>query len=173
LSSYSFFTQANLTRLREYALEEIAYRLDQRRNRSEADTAHSSAGRLMVCLSSRGPNVEHLLRKAARLADRMNVPWYAVYIQTPQEDFTRISAATQRQISNNLALVQQLGGMQMTFKGADVVATIAAFAKEYGITHILLGRTRRPWYRRWFGLSVLDRLIHALPDVDVQVAGEP
>ena len=33
----------------------------------------------------------------------------------------------------------------MTFKGADVAATIAAFAREYGITHIVLGRSRRPW----------------------------
>jgi two-component system sensor histidine kinase KdpD len=57
----------------------------------------------------------------------------------------------------------------MTFKGSEVVSTIAAFAKEYGITHVVLGRTRRPWYRRWFGQSVLDRLLQALPGVDVVV----
>ena len=79
----------------------------------------------------------------------------------------------QRQISNNLALVQQLGGTQMTFKGADVVSTMAAFAKEYSISHIVIGRTRRPWYRRWFGQSVLERLLQAVPDVDVLVAGDP
>ncbi len=169
----SFFTQANLTRLREFALQEIAHRLDQRRNKSDAVTAQGSAGRVMVCLSSRGPNVEHLLRKAARLADRFSAPWYAVYIQTPHEDLTRISAAVQRQIGNNLALVQQLGGTQMTFKGNDVVSTIAAFSKEYGITHIVLGRTRRPWFRRWFGQSLLDRLLHSVPEVDVLVVGNP
>lgn len=167
----SFFTQANLTQLREYALEEIAHRLDQRRSKERAPTSQASSGRVMVCLSSRGPNVEHLLRKGARLADRLSAPWYAVYIQTPREDLARISAATQRQVSNNLALVQQLGGVPMTFKGADVIRTIAAFAGEYGITHIVLGRTRRPWYRRWFGQSVLDQLLDALPETDVLVAG--
>ena len=45
----------------------------------------------------------------------------------------------------------------MTFKGSDVVSTIATFVQEYGITHILMGRTQRPWYRRWFGQSPLDR----------------
>ena len=50
----------------------------------------------MVGLSSRSPNAPALLRKAARLADRLNAPWYAVYIQTPAEDLTRIDAATQR-----------------------------------------------------------------------------
>ena len=57
----------------------------------------------------------------------------------------------------------------MNFKGQDVVAAITAFAREYGITCILMGRTRRPWYRRWFGQSVLDRLLHTLQGVDVVV----
>ncbi|WP_010585234.1 sensor protein KdpD [Schlesneria paludicola] len=169
----SFFTQANLTRLREYALEEISHRLDQRRTKTDSVAAQGGTARVMVCLSSRGPNVEHLLRKAARLADRLNAPWYAVYIQTPHEDLTRISAAVQRQVSNNLALVQQLGGVEMTFKGADVVSTIVAFAKEYSVTHIVLGRTQRPWYRRVFGQSVLDKLLQAIPEADVLVVGQP
>jgi two-component system sensor histidine kinase KdpD len=169
----NFFTQLNLTRLREFALEEIAHRLDRRRSAGQEDTTQGSTARVMVCLSSRGPNVEHLLRKGARLADRYSAPWYAVYIQTPQEDLPRIDAATQRQITNTLTLVQQLGGMPMTFKGGDVVSTVAAFVKEYGITHVLLGRTQQPWYRQLYRRSVLDRLLHAIPDVDVLVVGNP
>ncbi|MBI3412150.1 MAG: histidine kinase [Planctomycetes bacterium] len=167
----NFFTQANLTRLREFALEEIAHRLDRRRSDNEEGNMPSGSARVMVCLSSRGPGVEHVLRKGSRLADRLSAPWYAVYIETPREDLTRIATATQRHINNNLELVQKLGGIPMKFKGTDVVSTIAAFAKEYGISHVVLGRTRRPWYHRWFGQSVLDRLLHALPEADVIVAG--
>ena len=112
------------------------------------------------------------MRKTARLASRIGAPWYAVYIQTPKESLERIDAATQREVSNTLTLAQQLGGIPMTFKGADVVATIVAFAKEYRITHILIGRTKRPWYRRWFGQSVLDRLIRAISEVDVVVVAD-
>jgi two-component system sensor histidine kinase KdpD len=112
-----------------------------------------------------------LLRKGARLADRLSAPWYAVYIQTPQEDLTRIEASVQRQITNTLELVQQLGGTPMTFKGSNVVATIAAFAREYSITHIVIGRTRQPWYRRWLERTVLNRLLQELPNVDVLVIG--
>jgi two-component system sensor histidine kinase KdpD len=57
----------------------------------------------------------------------------------------------------------------MNFKGSDVVSTIAAFAKEYGITHIVMGRSQRPWYRRWFGQSFLERLLRTIPGVDVLV----
>lgn len=167
----NFFTSENLTRLREFALEEIAHRLDRRRTDSEETSPNGTSARVMICLSSRGPNVEKLLRKGARLADRLTAPWYAVYIQTPKEDLTRIEASVQRQISNTLELVQQLGGTPMTFKGNDVVSTIAAFAREYGITVIVVGRTRRPVYRRWFGQTVLDRLLHEVPNVDVLVIG--
>jgi two-component system, OmpR family, sensor histidine kinase KdpD len=163
-----FFTPDNLTRLRELALGEIAHVLDRRRREQDGQD-HKGAERVMVCLSSRSPNPEALLRKGARLADRLSVPWYAVYIQTPGESLERVGAAVQRQVSNALALAHQLGGVPMTFKGNDVVSTIASFAKEYGITHLLLGRTQRPWWRRWFGQSVLDRLLRAVPGVDVIV----
>ena len=108
----------------------------------------------------------------ARLADRLNAFWYVVYIQTPNEELSRIDAATQRQISNTLALTQHLGGTPMTFSGRDVVSTVAAFAQEYGITHIVIGRSQRPWYKRLLGQSVLDRLLQALPEIDVLVCSQ-
>src|SRR5262249_33725682 len=168
---HNFFTQVNLTRLRELALEEIAHRLDRRRTKQDGDEQPGGSERVMVCLSSRSPSVEHLLRKGARLADRLSAPWYAVYIQTPNEGLDRIHAAPHRHIPNPRTLTQQMAGTPRTFKVSDVVSTVAAFANEYGITHIVLGRTRRPWYRPMFGQSVLDGLLHAVPHVDVIVVG--
>jgi two-component system, OmpR family, sensor histidine kinase KdpD len=167
----SFFTQENLTRLRELALGEIAHVLDRRRQQQAGAPTPSAANRLMVCLSSRSPNADALLRKGALLAGRLGAAWYAVYVQTPSEALERTDAATQRRINNSLAIAHQLGATSMPFKGADVVGTIAAFVQEYGITHIVLGRSRRPWYRRWFGQSVLERLVRAVPDVDVTIVG--
>jgi two-component system sensor histidine kinase KdpD len=166
----SFFTEENLNRLRELALGEIAQVLDRRR-RDGDDEGRSGSERVMVCLSSLSPNADALLRKGARLAGRLNVPWYAVYIQTPQEDLSKVSASVQRQIANTQALALQLGAVPMTFKGSDVVNTITAFAKEYGITHIVVGRSQRPWYRQLLRPSLLDRLLRAIPWADVLVVG--
>ncbi len=165
----NFFTLSNLSQLRELAMEEIAHRLDQRRQERKEGKRDGGSERVMVALSSRSPNAAALLRKGARLADRLGAPWYAVYIQTPRENLERIDAATQRQIGSTLELAHQLGGVPLTFKGTDVVGTIASFVQEYGITHIVLGRTQRPWYRRLFGQSVLDRLLRAVKGVDVVI----
>ena len=59
----------------------------------------------------------------------------------------------------------------MQFNGRDVAAAIAGFAREYGITHIVVGRPRRPWYRAWLGRSLLDRIVQAVPGATVVVVG--
>lgn len=161
-----FFTADNLSRLRELALEEIASALDRRRQK-EGGQADNGSDRVMACLSSRSPNVHRLLRKAARLADRFNAPWYAIYVQTPRERLEKVGAATQRRISDSLTLAQQLGAVSLPFTGPSFEAAVAAFVAEYRITHVVMGRSQRPWYQRWFGQSALDRLLASVPRVDV------
>jgi K+-sensing histidine kinase KdpD len=107
-------------------------------------SAKGVTSRVMVCLSSRSPNPDALLRKAACLADRLNAPFYAVYIQTRQESMERVEASLQRQVANTLALANRFGGVAMALHGTEVVGTIAAFAKVYGMTHVLLGCSHRP-----------------------------
>jgi two-component system sensor histidine kinase KdpD len=165
----NFFTPENLSRLRELALGEIAHLLDRRRREQKGGVDPSGSERVMVCLGSRSPNPEALLRKGARLADRLGAPWYAVYIQTPGEDISRTPAALQRQVANTLDLARQLGALPWQWKGDDVVSAIAAFVQEYGITHIVMGRTKQPWFRRWFGRSILDRLLQKVRGVDIIV----
>jgi two-component system sensor histidine kinase KdpD len=168
----SFFTQENLTRLREIALGEMAHALDRRRRERNPGEDAAGTHRIMVCLSSRSPNADMLLRRASRMASRLDAPWYAVYIQTPSESMEKVDAATERAINNNMAMAQQLGAVPLPFKGDDVVSAIVAFAREYGITQIILGRSRRPWYQQWLHRSILERLLAALPAVDVVVAGD-
>ena len=165
----NFFKEGNLSRLRELAFEEIAHLLDRRRRGADADGPPGGAGRVMVCLSSRSPSPHLLLRKAARLADRLHAPWYAVYVRTPAERIDRIDAATQRKIGDVQTLASQLGAVVSTYAGRDFPSAVADFVKEYGITHILLGRSRRPWYWSWFGPSPLDRLLRLVRGVDVLI----
>ena len=167
----NYFTGENLNQLRELALEHLAHLLDRRRER-DVNGHPGGSERVAVCISSRSPNASRLLRAGARMADRLGAPWYAVYVRTPSERAERVDAATQRRVADTLTQAWQNNGIPMEFSGRDVVEAIAGFAREYGITHVVVGRSRKPWYRSWFGPSLLDRLVRSIPEVTVIVVGD-
>jgi two-component system sensor histidine kinase KdpD len=146
----NFFKISNLEKLRELTLRELASQIDLRRREATDEESSTTSDQMMVCLSSRGPNSEKLLRYASRLAGRLNRNWYAVYVQTPPEEATIIDAQTQRFISDTLTLAKQLGAMVFTYKGEDVADTLLRFAKEYRVGHIVIGRpTPKPFWKRF------------------------
>jgi two-component system sensor histidine kinase KdpD len=158
----AFFRSSNLEQLRELALREVAAQLDAKHRTAESDDVSASPDQIMVCLSSRGPNSEALLRYASRLAGRLNRNWYAVYVQTPKERPTVIDGETQRMLTRALALAQQLGATVFTCSGEDVVRTILQFAKEYRVGHLVVGTpgARLPLWRRLRGeRSLVERLM--------------
>ncbi|RJQ53452.1 MAG: PTS sugar transporter subunit IIA [Desulfobacteraceae bacterium] len=167
-----FFKSTNLEQLRELTLRELAAQIDSRRRDPLKEDVLSSPDQVLVCLSSKGPNSEALLRYASRLAGRLNRNWYAIYVQTSRESPTAIDTATQRTLANTLTLAQQLGATVFTYKGDDIVKTILQFAKEYRVGHIVIGATARkiPFWRRLKGeISIVERLITEGTDITVVV----
>jgi two-component system sensor histidine kinase KdpD len=166
----NFFTEKNLTRLREMTLTETANYLDrQQRENGDSERNVSSLGQVMVAIASQGPDPGRLLRKTARLASQLNAQWYAVYVRTPEESAVRIDAAAQRRVTDTLETAQKMGGLVFSMKGEDVAQALISFATEYGITHIVLGRPGRRKLARLFRQSLHERLLEALPDVDLVV----
>ena len=146
--------------MRELALRELASEIDARR-RERPENSVAASDQIMVCLSSQGPNAARLLRFGSRLAGRLNRNWYAVYVQTPAEEATRIDAKTQRLLADTLTLANQLGATVFTFKGDDIADTIMRFAAEYHVGQIVIGKPHPiPRWRRFIGeRSVAERLI--------------
>jgi two-component system sensor histidine kinase KdpD len=167
----NFFKKSNLTQLRELTLRELASQLDVRSRDDQEEDISSTPDQIMVCLSSRGPNSESLLRYASRVAGRLNRNWYAVYVQTPSEEPTVIDARIQRLLSDTLTLAKQLGAIVFTFKGEDIVNTILQFAKEYRVGHIVIGSPNKiPLWKRLFGKqSIAESLISQARGVTVVV----
>jgi len=158
----NFFKEANLEELRELTLRELAAQIDQRRRETPEEKAVGTQDQIMVCLSSRGPNSEMVLRYASRLAGKLNRNWYAVYVQTPSEEPTVIDAHTQRILSGTLTLAKQLGAMVFTYKGEDIADTLLRFGREYRVGSIVVGSpTPLPAWKRWMGeRSTVDWLVH-------------
>lgn len=165
----NFFTQKNLTRLRELTLTETANFLDRQQRDAGSDQNSSALGQVMVAISSQGPDPGRLLRKTARLAAQLNAQWYAVYVRTPAESAVRIDAETQRRVNDTLETAQKMGGLVFSMKGESVAQALVAFAREYGITHIVVGRPGRKRLRHYFQMSLHEVLLQELPGVDLVV----
>jgi two-component system, OmpR family, sensor histidine kinase KdpD len=165
----NFFTSKNLTRLREMTLSETANILDRRnREGAELESNVGGLGQVMVAISSQGPDPCRLLRKTARLATQLNAQWYAVYVRTPSESAVKIDATVQRQVADTLEAAQKMGGLVISLKHENVAQALISFAKEYGITHVVLGRPGKKSLRL-FNRPLHDELIRELPEVDLVI----
>jgi two-component system sensor histidine kinase KdpD len=164
----NFFTESNLTRLREITFSEVANFLDRRQRLKQPDAVKPSfMSKVMVAISSRGPHPETLLRKTARLASQLNAEWYVVYVRTGKEAPDQIAAETHRRLTDTLEIAQKMGGTVVILKSDQVDAALISFAKDYGITQLVMGKSQPRRGLARFRPSLVDRLSTSLPGVDV------
>lgn len=171
----NFFTDENLTTLRELALREVASSVDRSREEIVRRQEHGGPGarrtvdRVMACLSSDPPLSRVLLRKASRIAGRLNSDWFCVYVQLPQERADRIDSTVQRHLVDNIQLAQSLGAEVVKLEGRDVAETLLQFAAVRAVTLAVVGETRRSRWHRLRRGSIVDRLLAGRPGLDVLV----
>ena len=175
----SFFTEENLATLRELALREVASSVDRAREaiaaRADATAGGRAGGdrrtvdRILVAMSSHPEYTTVLLRKASRIAGRLNRDWYCVYVQTPAESAARIDAAVQRKLVENIQRAQGMGAEVVKLEAPDVVDAIRKFARERGVTLIIVGQSQRSWWQHVTRGSIVERLTRNPEGVDVLV----
>jgi two-component system sensor histidine kinase KdpD len=173
----NFFKQGNLASLRELALREVAR--DQSRQREQLDQIKREGGRrpavserLMVCVSSNPDGTEEILRRATRIAGRLNADLYAVHVETPGESVRKISTANFRALLDNINLAADLGAEVVWLKGNDVLKCLLDFAIEKKITQIIVGRTHYNAWNRLLRHSLTNELINRATNFDVVVVSE-
>lgn len=168
----NFFTAENLTTLRELALREVASSVDRVRENiadQEELPARRTVDRLLVALSSDPLFSAALLRKASRIAGRLNSDWYCVYVQTPEESAERIDSTIQRKLVSNIQLAQTLGAEVVKLEGDDVAAAILRFARESGVTLIIAGQSHQSWWQHVWKGSVVKKLASNSRGIDVLI----
>lgn len=173
----NFFTAENLTTLRELALREVASTVDRAREgivrREEGRAPAKTVDRMLVAMSSDPPRTAALVRRASRIAGRLNSDWYCVYVQTRDEQPDRIDSAVQRKLVDNIQLAQSLGAEVAKLEGEDIAREIIRFAREKGISLVVLGQTHRSWWHRLRKGSVMEQIIENGEGIDVMVVAVP
>jgi two-component system sensor histidine kinase KdpD len=165
-----YFSQGNLTALRELALRRTAQRVDEQllsHMRAHAIAGPWAAGeRVLVCVSE-AANTAGLIRYARRVADRLQVPWTAIYVETARTQ--RLADAERDRIADFLRLAERLGASTITIPGRNIADEVVAYATANNITQIVIGKSDRS---RWFEMvhgSVVHELVRKTGQISVHV----
>ncbi|MEC5215983.1 two-component system sensor histidine kinase KdpD [Actimicrobium sp. GrIS 1.19] len=164
-AAQSFFRKGNLIALRELALRRTANRVDADvrawRHAESIQRVWETRDALLVCIGPR-PGSEKIVRAAARLADRLNADWHAVYVETSH--LQQLRETERQRILKVLALAQELGAHSATISGENVVVALLDYARGHNISRVVIGRAGR---NRWWRQSVAQSLAQQAADLDV------
>jgi len=176
----NFFTEANLTALREMALRHTAHEVEGRlsdlgtqapgiaqtaRPGAESPARHE---RILICLTER-PSTAVLIRRGKRVADYLHADCLAVHVERHSGPgrLKERSAALEK----HLCFARNLHIETHVLKGNDVARTIVDFARERNITQIFLGRAGA--HAIWGGVgSTVHKVVRLARDREITIVAE-
>jgi two-component system, OmpR family, sensor histidine kinase KdpD len=165
-----YFSEGNLTALRELSLRRTAQRVDDQMltyMQAHAIPGPWAAGERILVLINEHPTAAGLIRYARRAADRLQARWVALFIETPR--YHQLSEKERDQVAQTLRLAERLGATAVTLPGRNIAEDVLDYARANNITQIIVGKSRRT---RWFELlhgSVVDALVRRSGNIGVQV----
>lgn len=133
-----FFSEENLTALREIALRRTADRLNRTAQKRGSETAARAGEHILICLSS-APSNAKVIRTAARMAEAFHSGFTALFVETPETK--ELKGDNLKRLRDHLRLAEQMGAQIATVYGDDPAVQIAEYARVSGVTKIVLGRT--------------------------------
>ena len=165
-----FFTEANLTALRELAL-----RLTARRVEGQLEET-SGSGRLtlvtdrVLVLVDGGPASTRAIRTGAELAGALHAALVAVVVHTPNDD--RMSFDRQRDLQESIDDAVDLGADVVRIEAADVASGLASIAKQRNASHVVLPHRSREGLKRITQRPLSEEMLERLPNVKLHLVGE-
>lgn len=174
LASENFFKIENLTALRELALRRAAQTVDDQlvaTMREKGVEGPWAAGERILVLVSGDAMAGGLVRTGRRLSDMMmDAPWTVAHVDRP--DRPPPGPAGAARASDALKLAEQLGGSTIVLTGADVVATVMAYARRNNVTQIVIGKSADSRWRELLGKSLAPALLREARGAAIHVVTE-
>jgi two-component system, OmpR family, sensor histidine kinase KdpD len=162
-----FFTEPNLTALRELSLRLVARRVEgQLEASSGAPVLPLTTERVLVLVDGQ-PSAVRAVRRAAGVASAVHGSLVALVVETPRDAGRPSIEGRTRQEAIDDAV--DLGAQVIRLEASDVAAGVIHAARERGATHVVLPHEERGSLDRLRRPSLADLVLRALPDVEVHV----
>jgi two-component system, OmpR family, sensor histidine kinase KdpD len=164
-----FFTEPNLTALRDLSLRFVAGQVDDTLESIVADRGIGLppvTGRVMAILDET-PDCRRAVRRAASLASSIHAPLLAVALETPAIRQSRDRATD---LQANVDYATDLGAEIVRGEPSDLARALSEVIEERRVEHVVL--VRQP---RHFGLggSLAERLMDANPHLEIVMVQPP
>jgi two-component system sensor histidine kinase KdpD len=163
----AFFTQTNLTALRELAMQTAAAQVDNdlaQGYRQLGQAAPAVRGRLLVGVDG-DAQAERLVRHASRVAQHRHLPWSLVHVDngSVRDEQSRLRLQSAQQ------LAERLGGEVVLLRAGEVAKTLIQHAAERRASLVLVGQSRQRLRRRLFGGGLASRLLRDARGLEINV----
>jgi two-component system, OmpR family, sensor histidine kinase KdpD len=166
-----FFTEANLTALRELSLRVVAQRVEGQVEGSAIGGRLPLVTERVLVLVDGGPAAPRALRRAARLAGLMHASLSAVVVVTPESE--REPFDRHRDLQESIDDASDLGATVIRVEAQDVATGVAQVARDRGVTHVVLPYRELSGVRRLLDRPLVDKLVALLPDVELHLVAAP
>jgi two-component system, OmpR family, sensor histidine kinase KdpD len=176
-----FFRVENLSALREVALRQVAEEVEAKRLVTEVvgtreDTVAAdlpqAVGERLLALVEPYPGTQRLVRRAWRSAQRLGAQLDLLWVAPAGREAGGYSSDQERQLAALRQLASVLGATLIIEPGDDIADTVARVARERGTTYILMGRSRPARGPARLRVPLPQRLMEALPGVDVRIVAD-
>jgi two-component system sensor histidine kinase KdpD len=165
-----FFTESNLTALRELALRFVAGRVDaQLEGIGTARPAQSVSERILVLVDA-SPATPRALRRAAATAAVLRAPLLALVVETPAD--SGMSSETIRRIREHLDDATDLGAEILTTEAPDLAEGIVRIARARRVTRLVMPHRTSTALERVRKSPLTERILEQLPTLEVTVVAD-
>lgn len=170
----NYFSQANLTALRDLALRRITEKTEaqleslmEEQTGADKNTTRTTPAEVVMVAFHKQPNARWLLRSGWRLARGLKGRLLAVTVVEPGTLAAGGNAAT---LAEARQLAEDLGSEALFIEGADVATALTTIAAEHHVTQIVIGQsTPRRWWQELLRPSIAQRLLRAPLCADIHV----
>jgi two-component system, OmpR family, sensor histidine kinase KdpD len=172
----NFFKESTLVALRELAMRQAAHVVESKLPADElpeegAERENGARSERLLLLVGPDPSTAALIRRGRRVADHSRAECLAVYV-SPTADFRHLSAREREQVERHLNFARALHIETRVLEGRDVAAALVTFARLNGVTQIFVARDRRTRMHRWFGPSLVDRIVGLAHGLQVTIVAD-
>jgi two-component system, OmpR family, sensor histidine kinase KdpD len=183
----NFFRESTLVALRELALRQTAYEVENRQSDVNSGTdrqeqvqpagapeqhgAHWTRQERILIHITGDPNTAMLVRRGKRVADHLQADCFAVAVHS-SADLSDLPAKEREAIERHLNFARNLHIETRVILGSNIAESLVDFARLNDVTQIFINRPNQRAWLRFSGWNLVEDIVRLGRDMKITIVAE-